>query len=508
MLRARIWLVIALGLGVMSLACTEAEEPGAKDEDCLDADGDGFGVAGHTHCPGHFGQVDCDDTKVNVHPGATDVEDNGVDEDCDGEDAHHEYDCIDVDQDGYGRSRGHDCPRSNLIDCDDGDPNVNPGAVEIPDNGKDDDCKGDGDFHREAKCTDEDGDGFGIRGASDCIGHEGEVDCNDDDPEINPMAHEIPGNDVDEDCDGLAEAPADQCEDADHDGYGNMNHHDCGEHQEIDCYDNDPQIYPGAPERCDGRDNDCDGSTDECDDPDQVCHATRKVCVSELHGRCTSSLDCDEGLRCDDQTHQCLGWTGASCRQDGDCYSGRCDQGTHQCRGNTCQDLDCEYACREDLGGCYDCDDSDWGHGCDLGVCAGYTCFEDSDLFHLVASDHDLAPEVQVVLKFVDCAKRKGWKRDDELPDPFLCGGWNAERLQADVTEGQVEGWICDQAMDADFEGGTTDRDIAIDLAGCGLWNLDEIDFRGPIRAGGFYTDCFWFDGGMVVGPCEQFPAR
>jgi len=49
----------------------------------LDGDGDGF--------PGGLcaGDCDCDDDALEVHPGAAEVADNGVDEDCDGQDLSH-----------------------------------------------------------------------------------------------------------------------------------------------------------------------------------------------------------------------------------------------------------------------------------------------------------------------------------------------------------------------------------------------------------------------------------
>ena len=44
---------------------------------CPDCDGDGFRVV----------DGDCDDTDPTIHPGATDIPDDGIDQDCDGEDA-------------------------------------------------------------------------------------------------------------------------------------------------------------------------------------------------------------------------------------------------------------------------------------------------------------------------------------------------------------------------------------------------------------------------------------
>jgi hypothetical protein len=72
--------------------------------------------------------LDCDDANVTIKPGAADVPDNGVDEDCSGSDAID----LDRDRDGYNRPQ----------DCNDGDPKIHPGAVDVPGNPIDEDCSG------------------------------------------------------------------------------------------------------------------------------------------------------------------------------------------------------------------------------------------------------------------------------------------------------------------------------------------------------------------------------
>src|SRR4051794_1229500 len=78
---------------------------------------------------------------------------------------------------------------SSGADCNDGVAAIHPGALDIFENGIDEDCDG-----RDAVNRDRDGDGFPVP-----------VDCNDADPAIRPGALEIRGNDVDENCDRKAE---------------------------------------------------------------------------------------------------------------------------------------------------------------------------------------------------------------------------------------------------------------------------------------------------------------
>jgi len=123
----------------------------------------------------------------------------------------------DADGDGYGiyDNRVNDANQpagyvSDYGDCDDTNASVYPGATEIPDNLIDEDCN---DFHAFTFYHDEDGDGFGNPDVSEVfeiVLGEGapenfvanNADCNDKDPNINPIADEISSNDIDDNCNG------------------------------------------------------------------------------------------------------------------------------------------------------------------------------------------------------------------------------------------------------------------------------------------------------------------
>lgn len=125
-----------------------------------DADGDGHGDAGHPltaceHPPGHVATTDdCDDTDAGVHPGAEESCDD-VDRNCDGDPTAGAEDTIllypDKDGDDYGSKNSRLPPSAcapadgwsaNDLDCDDSNRWLNPGEVDVPDDGVDQDCDG------------------------------------------------------------------------------------------------------------------------------------------------------------------------------------------------------------------------------------------------------------------------------------------------------------------------------------------------------------------------------
>ncbi len=130
------------------------------------------------------------------------------------------------------------------VDCNDNDPAINPGVPDGNCNGIDDNCNGfvDEDFITTT-C---------VAGVGECESV-GLIVC------INgvlvctavagiPSAEICDG--IDNNCNGLI----DEGFDLDNDGFTPCNG---------DCNDNDPLIFPGANEICDGIDNNCNGFTDE-----------------------------------------------------------------------------------------------------------------------------------------------------------------------------------------------------------------------------------------------------
>jgi hypothetical protein len=218
---------------------------------CADVDGDGYGITASPCC--QYAGIDCNDNNPNIHPGAAEICD-GKDNDCDSI-----IDNVDMDKDGY---TDQNCGGN---DCNDNDPNVNPGATEVCTNGKDDDCDGAADCaDSQCACADADGDGYGDP-PGPCCAHS-QQDCNDHDQNVNPGHSEVCTDGKDNDCEGLIDcADSDcSCTDVDGDGYG-ATASPCCQYAGIDCNDNDPNIHPGAAEICDGKDNDCDSITDNVD---------------------------------------------------------------------------------------------------------------------------------------------------------------------------------------------------------------------------------------------------
>ncbi len=260
-----------------------------------DADNDGYSPP-----------ADCDDNNAAIHPGAEDICEDGIDQDCSGADAVCPGTCqqwtatndahvaagrayiqsdistcdpvatyyavgsnenlgpgtqtttlnsVDVGQTYHTGS----CPTatdedgdgfSPPEDCNDKDPSIYPGATEVCEDGVDQDCDG---IDPQCQPTND----------YDNDGHDNTTDCNDKDRTIYPGAEEVCGDDIDQNCDGsdLSCGP-----DGDGDGYGNV----------IDCNDSDMSIHPGAVEVCgDGIDQDCSGL-------DLACLPVAPSCVYNL----------------------------------------------------------------------------------------------------------------------------------------------------------------------------------------------------------------------------------
>ncbi len=333
-----------------------------------DDDGDGYcplgeDKNGNGNCsdPGEQTNVsDCDDTNAAISPAASEICNDSLDNDCDGNPDFADSTCRhlvdadgdgfcpqgeDLDEDGNCAGAGED---TGKVDCDDALATRNPGASEICFAlTLDADCDGLASLS-DPDCVgykDLDGDGFcpagqDLNGDGDCIDDTlvvdvveysilNKVDCDDS----SAIAFPRNGNEepldgtgcfdgVDTDCDGHIDAMDSDCHpysDQDGDGYcplgvdlSDPKDQDCtdpGESRETtqDCLDSDPSFGPGVQENCvDGEDNNCDGALDE-DDPQ--CVSTQDLDAdgfcprgTDLNGdgNCTGPGE-NRGHDCDDQ---------------------------------------------------------------------------------------------------------------------------------------------------------------------------------------------------------------
>jgi hypothetical protein len=241
---------------------------------------------------GYTADVDCDDSDPEVNPGADEVCD-AIDNNCEG----GIDEGFDVDEDTYTTCGADGTVGTGDDDCLDSNSSVNPGAEELC-NGEDDDCNDiidDGDF-------DDDNDG-----ADDCTGG----DCDDSDPTVRPGALEL--------CDGLDN----DCDDAIDEIFPDVDVD--GVSECTDCDDTDNANFPGNIETCDGQDNDCDCDSDtnndgtlcgegddgvdenaidsdndgvgclDCDDDnDEVFPGAPQICDAVLDNDCDTVVDANE----------------------------------------------------------------------------------------------------------------------------------------------------------------------------------------------------------------------
>jgi hypothetical protein len=264
--------------------------------DCLDGDIDGDGVPN---------AMDCNPTDPDIYPNAPNDECDGVDNDCDGEIDESPTALtgtrffFDGDVDTYGvldRSLLMCAPSGRFSaivagDCQDGMASINPGAIDIPDNGIDENCDG---FDADGQCV-LDCDNR-VCGADGCGGSCGDCDAGnvcslDGQCEIIPLTEGSCEDGLDNDGDGRIDCSDRDC------------HSDpvCEQCQSgSDCEDNNP----GTVNVC-TLDNQCafiwiDGHCNQdnpCDGADEVC--VDNFCVDPAP-ECVEDVDCAGGEVCDD----------------------------------------------------------------------------------------------------------------------------------------------------------------------------------------------------------------
>ena len=258
------------GTGDGSDADSDGADSDGADSDGDDSDGadsDGADSDG-SEADSDGSEADSDGTEADSDATAPDGDDpgdaggdtDGGDDDGDGGDAD---DSITTDDGSPIDEDGDDDGYTSLVDCDDTDPLIHPGADEVCD-GRDNDCDGMIDTVDDSLTgaltvwPDLDGDGFGGSADSElsCTVDAGwsteSGDCNDDDPDIHPDADEV-CDAIDNDCDTLTDNDDD-------DTIGLVTFY-------LDSDDDDLGTAAGSTEACPGTPPEgYADNTDDCDD--------------------------------------------------------------------------------------------------------------------------------------------------------------------------------------------------------------------------------------------------
>ncbi len=265
--------------------------------------------------------------------------------------------------------------------------------------------------------------------------------------------------------------------------------------EEDDCDDADPDVFPGADERCNGIDDDCDGEVDEeaidaltfYADLDGDGHgdagSSTSAC-SQFDGWVTSDDDCDDADAevnpsaveiCNELDDDCDG----AVDDDDDSLDLATAETWHR-------DADTDgygdpdstaLACITPDGysaDASDCDDGDAAVSPEgLEICNGV----DDDCDELVDDDDDSVDTLTGSAWYMD-ADGDGWgdprvtTQACEAPEGWLAGDLAADCDDADATIHPEATEICDE-LDNDCDGATDDADADLDVSTGSIWYAD-----------------------------------